>query len=288
MSSPPPQPHCSFFLPFLPQPHFPGKSSSSARMQASSSFPKHFPFRAALNTATPGLVNPSQNPHCYLLGSQILELRVLLGSPVRLVPSRGLAGCRGSMCAGALPCPGSPSTRQPPRTHVYPPHPAVPSHSRKLPGSQTARQMLLGLAPTQAHTTPTAASCSVPGGAREVLGTRATPRQSSVGTCPTPAAPRAGGVPRVSSQWERDPDGNWGPRCWLVSGYHHRWLEKGRDAVGGTATCLLTAGSGKQPAEVVSPLPQPLLSSCTHGPQPATSTSAGTGSSELPTRCPRQ
>lgn len=53
-------------------------------------------------------------------------------------------------------------------------------------------------------------------------------------------------------------------------------------AVHGVANGLLRWSSMQDPS------PQPLLSPCTRGPQPATGTPAGTGSPDLPTRCPHQ
>lgn len=112
--------------------------------------------------ATLGLVNPIQNPYFHLLDPWTPESRGLLGSPVPLVPSTSFAGHMRHMCTGTqLPQKphhtGAALHREPWHTPAAPHACALctqPSHpcSRKLLGLQRAWQMLLGLAPTQAHT----------------------------------------------------------------------------------------------------------------------------------------
>lgn len=184
------------------------------------SLPKHLSFGDDLNMAMPGLVNLSQNLHFHLLGPQIPELRDSLGSPIPLAPSWGNAGHRGHVC-GHTPAAeallhrhclaqGVPAhTSRPTRT--CPPHTQFsPARSRNLRGSQTAWQMLPGLAPTQAHTHTAAASPSV---LADMPGPQTPPGQSLAGPCPSSCCTQGRMVLRVSRQWQRNPDGNWGPRC---------------------------------------------------------------------------
>lgn len=204
-------PIAPFFFPFLPQPHFCGKSSSLTRMRTPSF--SHLCFRAALNMATPGLANPSQNPF-HLLDPWIPESRVLLGSPVPLVPSRSFPGHMSHMCTGThLP-------QKPPHAgtalHQEPWHTSAAPHARvscaspripsRQPGTPRIGESLADVAGISSHAgghaQPWAASCSIP---RDVPGTPIPPRLGLPHARCSSCCPQGRMSPE--DEWERSPPG---------------------------------------------------------------------------------
>lgn len=97
----------------------------------------------------------------------------------RHIPATEASLHRRCLAQGALAHASHPTHTCPPRTRPSPPR------SRKLPGSQTAWQMLLGLAPTQAHAHT--AGCQpfcARRGWRSPRRSQALLGQSLAGTCP--------------------------------------------------------------------------------------------------------